>query len=131
MRWSFLSAGGAGPFSCDGCTDKDKEARNCGNRLGLSDQARAVDDYSPEVKEELLSHKAGKVFSLKGIRLYECPLSYITRDSFDLMRSVCLIGPSGRLLMKGGWADQPYWFIEAYEIYKEESAKDIKEGSDV
>lgn len=88
-------------------------------------------EYSPEVKRELLEKSARKVFGLGGIRLYECPLSYITPESFDLARAVYLIDSSGRLLFPGGWADQPYWLIEAYEAFKAESALNHKEGADV
>ena len=49
-------------------------------------------EYSEEVKEELKEKEAQKVFSLGDIRLYECPLSYITEETRDLMRLCFLIG---------------------------------------
>jgi len=80
-------------------------------------------DYSEAVKRELNEKNAQKVFSLGDIRLYECPLSYITEETAEIMRLVYLIDASGHLLHQGGWADQPCWLVEAYEIYKAESAR--------
>lgn len=74
--------------------------------------------------------KAKKVFSLADIRLYECPLSYISADTAELMRIVYLVDRSGHLLHPGGWAGQPCWLIEAYEIFMSEGIKEIKDKGD-
>jgi hypothetical protein len=83
------------------------------------------------VKEELKAKGVGKVFRLGDLRLYECPLSYISADTVEIMRLVYLMDGSGRLLHTGGWGAQPYWLIEAYEIYKSETFREIKEKGDV
>lgn len=115
------------PFDCANCTERDKRVRNCFNRLGLSEEARAVSGYTEEVIEEHGGKGAQKVFSVGGIRLYECPLSYITDETSRLMRMVFLIDGTGHLPFSGGWADQPYWLVEAFEVYKIESARALKE----
>ncbi len=91
--------------------------------LALSERARAVTGYTEEIKEELKAKGAHKVISLADLRLYECPLSYITEDTWEIIRMIRLMEHTGRLPLDGGWADQPYWFVEAYGIYLEESAR--------
>ncbi|MBI5491998.1 MAG: hypothetical protein HY893_03600 [Deltaproteobacteria bacterium] len=98
-------------------------ARNCSNRLGLSEEARAVEEYSPQIKGELMEKGAAKVFSLGDLRLYECPLSYIMVETAGVIRLIFLLDSTGHLLFSGGWAMQPYWLAEAYEIFKRESAR--------
>lgn len=118
-----------GPFKCDTCTDRDREQRNCLNRLELSEDARAVTEYTDEVKAEIKGKKAQKIFGLAGLRLYECPTSYIEAETSATMRAVYLMEATGHMLYAGGIAEQPYWFLEAYEILKTEQAKDLKEKS--
>lgn len=108
------------PFVCETCEDKDRRARNCQNLLGLSDEAKAVTAYSPEIISEHEEKNATKVFSLGSIRLYECPLSYLTRDTSEIMRMIYLFDGTKNLPYGGGWADQPMWFVEAYEIFRRE-----------
>lgn len=71
-----------------------------------------------------------KVFSLGDIRLYECPLSYFTEETLEVIRLVSLIDASGHLLHEGGWGGQPFWLLEAYEIYRNERARFQKEKND-
>ncbi|MBI5562758.1 MAG: hypothetical protein HY894_07920 [Deltaproteobacteria bacterium] len=97
------------------------EARNCRNRLGLSDEARSVLRYADDVKAELRRSSASKAYSLGDLRLYECPLSFITSESAELMRAVYATEAVGQLPCEGGWMNQPHWFIEAFEIYKAET----------
>jgi hypothetical protein len=98
--------------------------------LALSDAARAVARYSWIVKEELKDKDARKVFSLGDIRLYECPVSYVSRGSVEIMRLVYLIGDSGNLLHSGGWGNQPMWLVEAVEIFNLERTRALKEIKD-
>lgn len=111
------------PFDCELCGDREMQGRNCSNRLELSEEAKAVEAYSPQIKDELGEKRAAKVFSLGGLRLYECPLSYITLETAAVVRLVYLLDSTGHLLFTGGWAMQPYWLVEAYEIFKCESAR--------
>lgn len=60
---------------------------------------------------------------LGDIRLYECPLSYITAETWEIIRTVYLVEDSKQLFFPGGWADQPYWLFEAVRIYKSELAR--------
>lgn len=101
-------------------------ARNCFNRQDLSYEARAVTEYSDSIKGELKDKGAAKVFSLGGLRLYECPLSYITEETSGVIRLIYLMDATGHLLFSGGWATQPFWLAEAYEVFKCESAR-VKE----
>ena len=115
------------PFDCALCTDKDQGERNCFNRTSLSDEVRAVTNYSEEVKDEIKIKGAKKVIGLSGIRLYECPLSYITFDTVEIIRLVYLVDLSGAFLYPGGLGAQPAWLVEAYELFKVERARRIKE----
>lgn len=57
------------------------------------------------------------------MRLFECPISWITKETSQVLEVVTLAVDSGYLLFSGGWGKQPYWFVEAYQIYKEEVAR--------
>ncbi len=115
--------GGGSPFSCSNCGEADKDERNCFNFKGLTDAARAVDSYDALINGELAAKKCAKVVSLGDLRLYECPLSYVSEESFAVMKCVFMIESSGRLYYEGGLADQPCWAIEAFEIYQSERAR--------
>jgi len=104
--------------------------RNCSNRLGLTEGARAVASYTDEVAEELEAKAAKKVFGLGNLRLYECPLTYITEDTAEVMRLVYLADGTGHLMRPGGLGDQPCWFLEAIEIFKQEKRRGAKERGD-
>lgn len=93
------------------------------NLKGLSEDARVVYSYSPEVKGELKAAGARKVAGLGGLRLYECPESLLDGETAMVMRAVFLADGSGRLLYEGGLAGQPCWFVEALEIWQREKAR--------
>ncbi len=59
------------------------------------------------------------------MRLYECPLSYLTPETYELMRMVFLVNETGVLLNEGGWGAQPYWLVEAFEIFKVEITRPV------
>ena len=90
----------------------------------------AVTEYTEEVKRELKEKGAEKVFSLGDIRLYECPLTYIEAETWEIIRLCYLIEDTHVLLFGGGWGDQPVWLVETYGIYKSESATEIKRMRD-
>lgn len=71
--------------------------------------------------------QAQKVFSLGDIRLYECPVSYISRDTVEVMRLVYLIDDSKSLLYGGGWGSQPAWLVEALEVFRMETVRRTRE----
>lgn len=118
------------PFDCEECTETDQQTRNCFNRKGLSDGARAVTGFTEDIVEEHKDKGAGKVFRLADIRLYECPLSYLSTDTADLMRLVYLVDGSNHLYCRAGWAGQPCWLVEAYEIYKNERVRHMEKARD-
>lgn len=122
-----MTAKEGSPFDCDSCTEHDQVSRNCSNLKGLTESARAVEAYTPDVVAEHADRYALKVFRLGGLRLYECPISYVTIDTAEMMRLVYLMAGSQGLLHAGGWGDQPYWLVEAYEIYHAESAAFIED----
>lgn len=105
------------------CGEPDKKERNCSNYRGLSESARAVAAYDTEISEEIKASGSVKVISLGDLRLYECPLSYISEETFRVMRAVFMMESSGRLYFVGGLADQPCWAVEAFEIYQSERAR--------
>ena len=74
------------------------------------------------MKEEIKEKRAEKVFSIGGIRLYECPLTFIEAETWEVLRLVYLIEDTKVLLHGGGWGNQPVWLVEAYEIFKSERA---------
>lgn len=102
------------------------EARNCANHLELSEDALAVTEYTYGVIYELKEKGAKKVISLGDIRLFECPLTYITSETWEMMRLAYMVEDSKRLLHEGEWGAQPYWLVEAVEIYKAEIANQMK-----
>lgn len=132
-----MTAGEKGsPFKCSKCTPRNKKNRNCGNHLGLSNEARAVtsEEYKKPsslwnyatVWDEIKGKDVTKVFTLGDIRLYECPLSYITRESAEIKSTVYLLDGSSNLLYAGGWGDQPAWLVEAVGICRGEEARRMK-----
>jgi len=126
LRWAFKTRDG-GPFDCETCGDKDRAARNCRNILDLTDEVLAINEYTDEVKEELQEKAAQKVFTLGDLRLYECPLSYISGETRNIIQMVFLMDSTKRLLFAGEWGEQPAWLVEAYGIFLIESATYIKE----
>jgi len=129
LRWAFKTRDKS-PFACDTCTDRDREARNCCNSLDLPDDALAVADYTDEVKAALSERNAQKVFTLGDMRLYECPLSYISGETRDIIQMVFLMDSTKRLLFTGEWGDQPVWLVEAYGVFLTESAAYLKDRQD-
>jgi hypothetical protein len=83
-----------------------------------------VTEYTYSVKDEIEIKGAKKVrFLGKDLRLYECPITYITRETWEIISLVFRMDDSKTLLHAGGWGDQPRWLIEALDIYKAEWAK--------
>jgi len=102
------------------------EARNCQNHIGLSQEALAVTEYTYGLVYEHREKGARKVISLGDIRLYECPITYITPDTWELVRLAYMVEDSKRLLYQGEWGAQPHWLVEAVEIYKAETARQMR-----
>ena len=100
---------------------------NCGNWKGLSEEARAVQKFTTDIQEEHSIKGASKVsMSLGDIRMYECPLSYLSSDTLYILSLVALIKHTGALLYDGGLAAQPHWLIEAILVSKDEEVRAIE-----
>lgn len=98
--------------------------------IAWGDYRDAAGKLNPEGKD-LFDELKGKglekgVFPLSDIRLYECPLSYITDETWEIVRLVYLVEDSGHLLHAGGLGDQPTWLAEAMEIHKIEQSAESK-----
>jgi hypothetical protein len=65
-------------------------------------------------------------FSLGNYYLYECPPLWITPEIASLIDAVSLFDEKGLMPFPGQWPDQPYWFIEAYKIFRKEQSDWIK-----
>lgn len=85
-------------------------------------------EYTAAVAGEHRNKGARKVFRLGDIRLYECPLSYLTTDTAEIMRAVYMVEGSAALLNPGGWSAQPHWFVEGYEMSRAERAQGMSEN---
>ncbi len=107
-----------------------RAARNCSNHLRLSEEARVVGEFTGAVSDEIRTKGATKVFSLRGLRFYECPLTAITAETFEMIRIEHLVEGSGSLYFSGGWAEQPHWLVEAYEIFRQERYEHLKGSED-
>ncbi len=118
----MVVSGGTPPFECSVCGPRDREIRNCCNHKGLSEKGRAVTWYTEDIIDEHRKGSAHKVFTLGDIRLYECPLSYITHETWEILRMVYIVRHYGHLPFDGGWGNQPYWFVEAMEIFQVETS---------
>ncbi|MBI4950022.1 MAG: hypothetical protein HY955_07760 [Deltaproteobacteria bacterium] len=57
-------------------------------------------------------------------------MSYISWETREIVRAVYLMEGGGRLFMNGGWGDQSAWLVEAFEIFRSESAAFRKDGAD-
>jgi len=66
--------------------------------------------------------KAKKVETFGDIRLYECPGSYITPETVEILQAVFLVTETHVPYFPGGWVDQPHWLQEAVTLYKKEIA---------
>lgn len=83
-------------------------------------------DYTDYHNGYIEEHNPPKVAVVRNkediIRMYECPTSYVTMDTINIVQLVYMIDSTGHLLYEGGLANQPYWLIEAMDIYKRESS---------
>jgi hypothetical protein len=109
------------PFDCNKCTDRDKDIRNCANYKEIPEEFLAIEKYTDESTEYFKKHNLKKVAPLDNgkqcIRLYECPASYITHDTSDIIRLLYTIENTNYLLFDGGLAKQPYWLVQAMELF--------------
>jgi len=126
LRWSHQSKQKT-PFDCETCTDKDFKYRNCNNYKGLPEELRAdngvgdVKDIANEYGLDLTKKVVSLVNGKEAMRLYECPLTYITQDTSELIRIMYLMDNTNQMYFRGSLSDQPNWLIEAYEIFKTET----------
>jgi hypothetical protein len=111
------------PFICSECNEQD--IRNCGNRLNLKEPAFLK--YTPDINQEIKEKKAVKVFQLGDIRFFECPVTYISKETTLMIENLSLMVESPALLYPGGWMDQPNWVVQAWIIYKREKSDYLKD----
>lgn len=84
--------------------------------------------YDDAVTAEIQAKAAQKVYAWSGLRFYECPLSYVTQETYEITKVVFLIDASSHLLHAGGWGDQLAWLVEAYELFRIEQGARVKRG---
>ena len=115
------------PFHCETCDDKLKDGRNCGNRKRLNYTCEKWSGHADDaILQEHKKEMRQTVWPLGDLSLYECPISYITPETYQLIDMVVLCKDSGVLINEGGWSNQPNKFVEAYLIYKEEFSAWVK-----
>lgn len=110
--------------------ERDQDNWNCHNWKDLTEVA--FEEFDNDSKRELLLAKATKVWGHRRLRLYECPKSWITEETNDIINKLNLQENSKILYFGPNWKDQPLWFIEAYNIYNAELSewrKQMKENS--
>jgi hypothetical protein len=105
------------PFDCKTC--KDKIGRNCKNRKKLEYTVIQDFNFAEKAWRKKNAKHAPKVFRFKDLRLYECPVSYITNETRILLE-LLFSEEHPPFIFPGGWLDQPVWWIEAIQIYKTE-----------
>lgn len=132
MRYSFQKSKNPPPFDCNKCTNRDE--RNCQNRHRLIDSGLEGTDFPDWLKRDLqdkLPTKKGKfpraTWKLPDFKLYECPLTWITKDTYKILELLFLEENPTRIF-PGTWLDQPKWWIEAIQIYKTEKMESIRNG---
>lgn len=94
------------------------------NHKCLPEDILAIEDYTEEQSAFIKEHKLKKVAPLgsgkRYMRLYECPITYITQDTRDIIQLLYTIENTNQLLHEGGLSKQPAWLIEALQIFKTE-----------
>lgn len=93
----------------------------------MSDEARAVREYTPEIRAELALKSCRKAAGLGDIRLYECPESFFDGETMMMIGIVFMVECTGRLYFDGGIADQPCWLVEAMQIFNTERVRSMDE----
>jgi len=118
LIYYYQSAKGDTGFDCANCSDRDKQIRNCGNRLGLTETGITKEDTTPDLVRQIKKSGVSKVWKVGPVRLYECPLSWIKQQTHTIIETLFLVADSPALLFDGGWMKQPNWFVEANKIFK-------------
>lgn len=117
------------PFDCLTC--KLKNEHNCGNRFKLIDpvvQQKGLEPYpvwqAQDIKKKIphTGKFPPKVWHLEDLKLYECPRTWITTETIQLIKLLHLEETPPKLF-PGTWLDQPAWWLDVIDIYKIELAK--------
>jgi hypothetical protein len=89
----------------------------------LFETAFVYRDFDADTLKHVLGMLDGavKLVTLGDIRLYECPNSYVTEETGDILQAVFLVTETHIPYVPGGWQDQPHWLSEAVALYKKES----------
>jgi len=67
------------------------------------------------------------VWKLGELKLYECPLTWITADTYKILE-LLFIEENPTRIFQGTWLDQPKWWLEAIQIYKHEKLANIRDN---
>lgn len=102
---------------------KDKAGRetdNCRNQKGLKTDSLSITDFIENRPGETTAERP--VYLIHDYNYYECINSWITPETIGTIKAVFLTIDTNQLFFPGSWSEQPFWFVEAYEICKNEVA---------
>ena len=119
LGYFFANSKARLPFDCASCDEKQN--RNCGNQFMMLAES-VIDIVTEHNIQELakLDHRGKKISkvspNLGGLRFYECPLGWITRDT-NIIIQLLTFEKSPTFIFHGTWIDQPTWYVESVQIY--------------
>jgi hypothetical protein len=120
------------PFDCATC-EQQKE-HNCNNRYRLIQpviQKQGVGPLPLWIAQDLkskLPHTGPfppKVWSITDLYFYECPKTWITNETMQLI-DLLYLEDTPTKIFPGTWLDQPKWWLEVIKIFKHETAEYYK-----
>ena len=116
--WAGFSDTG---FDCSNCDEKDKQKRNCGNRKGYLEPLLTTDEWHS------IPASRKHVVKWPGLKVFECPLSVVTKTTWDILRIVNGTtdgdGYQIRPFRSVCYEDEPEWYKQAVSIVKTQRSK--------
>jgi hypothetical protein len=111
----------ASAFNCTDCKEKKRNKRNCNNRQNRRESITHRDEWY------LWPESLKPVQKLGDLKLWECPLTAISRRTWEILALVNettnIDAEVLHLPFNGAWLDQPKWYRQAVSIVKVERAK--------